>query len=148
MQYTIRKGEVLHLKYLYLNSLIRIEPRHCEKISVKMKTVIKNVGKERHEKMLLQFFTVYNRYCKLSRYFENQPDEMERSEMESGWISAAQQLAQPSLSGYMISSSPRTLPQFLSGTVHFLAISCVARYRAFKRAVSLGNTLLCLFRRR
>ena len=55
---------------------------------------------------------------------------------------------QPSLSGYMISSSPRTLPQFLSGIVHFLAISCVARYRAFRSAVSLGNTLLCLFRRR
>ena len=55
---------------------------------------------------------------------------------------------QQSLSGYMISSSPRTLPQFLSGTVHFFVISCVARYNAFKRAVSLGNTLLCLFKRR
>ena len=41
-----------------------------------------------------------------------------------------------------------TLPLFLSGIVHFLEISCVARYRAFKSAVSLGNTLLCLFRRR
>ena len=34
------------------------------------------------------------------------------------------------------------------GIVHFGAISAVARYRAFKSAVSLGNTLLCLFRRR
>ena len=53
-----------------------------------------------------------------------------------------------SLSGYMISSSPRTLPQFLIGIVHFFVISWVARYKAFKSAVSLGNTLLCLFRRR
>lgn len=53
-----------------------------------------------------------------------------------------------SLSVYMISSSPRTLSQFLSGIVHFFVISWVARYKAFKRAVSLGNTLLCLFRRR
>ena len=44
----------------------------------------------------------------------------------------------------MISSSPRTLPQFRSGIVHFLAISCVARYRAFRSAVSLGNTLSLL----
>ena len=53
-----------------------------------------------------------------------------------------QRLAQPSLSGYMISSSPRTLPQFLSGIVHFFVISWVARYKAFRSAVSLGNTLL------
>ena len=45
----------------------------------------------------------------------------------------------------MISSLPSTLPQFLSGIVHFLAISCVARYNAFRSAVSLGNTLLCFF---
>ena len=90
------------------------------------------------------FFTVYNGYCNLSRFFGYQPAGMERSGMESGWYPAAQ----PSLSGYMISSSPRTLPQFRSGIVHFLAISCVARYRAFRSAVSLGNTLLCLFRRR
>lgn len=56
--------------------------------------------------------------------------------------------AQLSLSGYMTSSSPRTLPQFLSGIVHFFVTSWVARYKAFKSAVSLGNTLLCLFRRR
>ena len=56
--------------------------------------------------------------------------------------------AQLSLSRYMISSSPRTMPQFLSGIVHFFAISCVARYSTFRSAVSLGNTLLCLFRRR
>ena len=52
------------------------------------------------------------------------------------------------LSGYIISSSPSTLPQSRSGIVHFLDISVVARYKAFKSAVSLGNTLLCLFRRR
>jgi len=52
------------------------------------------------------------------------------------------------LSGYMISSSPMTLPQPLSGIVHFFVISLVARYSAFKSALSLGNTLLCLFSRR
>ena len=30
------------------------------------------------------FFTVYNVYCNLSRFFEYQPAEMERSGMESG----------------------------------------------------------------
>lgn len=34
--------------------------------------------------------------------------------------------------------------QHLSGIVHFLAISCAARYSDFIRAVSLGNTLRCL----
>ena len=32
----------------------------------------------------LQFLTVYNGYCNLSRYFCYQPDGMERSGMESG----------------------------------------------------------------
>ncbi len=98
----------------------------CEKNSVNSKTVIKTLSCERLENSRSNFFTVYNRYCNLSRFF--------------GY--------QPILSGYMISSSPRTLPQFRSGMVHFLAISCVARYKAFRSAVSLGNTLLCLFRRR
>ena len=94
----------------------------------------------------LRFFTVYNGYCNLSRFF------LKISLMEwstAQWNQADfQRLAQPSLSGYMISSSPRTLHQFLSGIVHFFAILWVARYRAFNSAVSLGNTLLCLFRRR
>ena len=49
------------------------------------------------------------------------------------------------LSGYMITSSARTFPQFLIGIVHFFDISYVDRYRAFKRAWELGNTLRCLF---
>ena len=53
-----------------------------------------------------------------------------------------------SLSGYIISSSPSTLPQSRSGIVHFLDISVVAGYSALSSDVSLGNTLLCLFRRR
>ncbi len=43
------------------------------------------------------------------------------------------------------SSSPSTLPQFLSGIVH---ISWVARYKAFKSVVSPENTFFCLFKRR
>jgi len=72
------------------------------------------------------------------------PDATERSAVKSGYFAAHQF----SLSGYIISSSPSTLPQSRSGIVHFLDISAVARYKAFKSAVSLGNTLLCLFRRR
>ena len=53
-----------------------------------------------------------------------------------------------SLSGYMIFSSPRTLFQFLIGIVHFLVASNVARYRPFRSAWELGNTLLWRFRRR
>ena len=71
-------------------------------------------------------------------------DATERSAVKSGYFAAHQF----SLSGYIISSSPSTLPQSRSGIVHFLDISVVAGYRAFKSAVSLGNTLLCLFRRR
>lgn len=43
---------------------------------------------------------------------------------------------------YMIDSSPYAFPQFLTGMVHFFTASKVARYRAFNRAWSLGNTLL------
>ena len=45
----------------------------------------------------------------------------------------------------MFESSPRTLPQFLIGIVHFLVASKVAKYKAFIRACELGNTLLYLF---
>jgi len=38
-------------------------------------------------------------------------------------------------------SSPYTFPQFLNGRDHLFVASKVARYKAFKRAVSLGNTL-------
>lgn len=41
---------------------------------------------------------------------------------------------------YIIDNSPQTLPQFLSGIVHFFVASNVAKYNAFKSAVSLGNT--------
>ena len=99
-------------------------PRPCEKISVNSTTVIKNdiaSGLKNSRSIFLQY-TINTVICQVS--------------------------STVSLSGYMISSSPRTLPQFLSGIVHFFVISWVARYKAFKRAVSLGNTLLCLFRRR
>ena len=43
---------------------------------------------------------------------------------------------------YMRLSSPYTWPQFRIGIVHFFVASNVDKYRAFKRAVSLGNTLL------
>ena len=72
------------------------------------------------------------------------PDATERSAVRSGYFAAHQF----SLSGYIISSSPSTLPQSQSGIVHFLDISVVAGYSALSSAVSLGNTLLCLFRRR
>ena len=49
-----------------------------------------------------------------------------------------------SLPSYIIQSSPYTEPQFLIVWVHFLVASNVARYRAFKSALSLGNTLRCL----
>lgn len=72
------------------------------------------------------------------------PDATERSTVKSGFFAAHQF----SLSGYIISSSPSTLPQSRSGIVHFLDISVVAGYSALSSAVSLENTLLCLFRRR
>ena len=37
------------------------------------------------------------------------------------------------LSGYMITNSALTFPQFLMGIVHFFAISNVDKYKAFKR---------------
>ena len=43
---------------------------------------------------------------------------------------------------YMRLSSPYTWPQFRIGIVHFFVASNVDKYSAFKRAVSLGNTLL------
>ena len=43
---------------------------------------------------------------------------------------------------YMIPNSPYTCAQFRIGIVHFFVASKVARYRAFSRAVPLGNTLL------
>ena len=46
---------------------------------------------------------------------------------------------------YIILSSPYTCAQFRIVLVHFFVASKVARYSAFKRAVSLGNTLLCRF---
>ena len=46
---------------------------------------------------------------------------------------------------YMRLSSPYTWPQFRIGIVHFFVASNVDKYRAFKRAVSLGNTLLWRF---
>ena len=58
--------------------------RLCEKISVKSKTVIKTIYGSGFENKLLLFFTVYNGYCNLSRYFGYQPAEMERSGIEAG----------------------------------------------------------------
>lgn len=49
------------------------------------------------------------------------------------------------LSGYMITNSTLTFLQFLMGIVHFFVTSNVERYKAFKRAWELGNTLFCLF---
>ena len=49
-----------------------------------------------------------------------------------------------SLPSYIIQSSPYTQPQFLIVWVHFLVASNVARYKDFKSALSLGNTLRCL----
>ena len=48
-----------------------------------------------------------------------------------------QRLAQPSLSGYMISSSPRTLHQFLSGIVHFFKIQSLQQRRIARKYASL-----------
>lgn len=82
--------------------------RLFEKISVNSTTVIKNdiaSGLKNSRSIFLQY-TINTVICQVSQTV--------------------------SLSGYMISSSPRTLPQFLSGIVHFFVISWVARYKAFK----------------
>lgn len=50
------------------------------------------------------------------------------------------------LLSYMIDNSPQTLPQFLSGIVHFFIASHVARYRAFCKEATVGNMLRWLFR--
>ena len=50
----------------------------------KFKNCDKNVMMERLENSRSDFFTVYNEYCNLSRFFGYQPDGMERSGMESG----------------------------------------------------------------
>lgn len=42
-------------------------------------------------------------------------------------------------------NSPYTFAQFLIGRYHFFVACIVDRYRAFSNALSLGNTLLCLF---
>lgn len=42
-------------------------------------------------------------------------------------------------------NSPYIGPQFLVIEVHFLVFSNVAKNRAFRSAMSLGKTLLCLF---
>ena len=60
------------------------QPGPCEKISVNSKTVIKNDIWEWLENSRSDFFTVYNGYCNLSRFFGYQPAGMERSGMESG----------------------------------------------------------------
>ena len=57
--------------------------RPCEKISVNSTTVIKNDIVERLEKQPLNFFTVYNKYRNLSRFFNSQSAGMERSGMEA-----------------------------------------------------------------
>ena len=46
---------------------------------------------------------------------------------------------------YIILSSPYTCAQLRIVLVHFFVASNVARYSAFNRAVSLGNTLLWRF---
>ena len=45
---------------------------------------------ERLENSRSDFFTVYNGYCNLSRFFGYKPDGMERSGMESGLYPASQ----------------------------------------------------------
>ena len=117
--------------------------RLCKKISVNSTTVIKNDIVERLEKQPLNFFTVYNKYRNLSssstvsllsfRYAPFQQTDRAGSAQSVGVHDL--QLAK--------NSAP-----VLSGIVHFFVISWVARYKAFKSAVSLENTLLCLFRRR
>ncbi len=66
-------GHFLLLKY-----------RLCEKISVNSSTVIKNDIASGLKNNRSNFFTVYNGYCNLSRFFGYQPARMERSGMESG----------------------------------------------------------------
>ena len=44
--------------------------------------------------------------------------------------------AQLSLSRYMISSSPRTMPQFLSGIVHFFAIEALKERVGIKKTIA------------
>ena len=56
-------------------------------------------------------------------------------------LKMTENLRYQSLPSYMIDSYPYTLPQLRSGIVYFFVASKVARYSAFKSAVSLGNTL-------
>ena len=71
------------------------------------------------------------------------PDATERSEIRifCGGISSA-------CPDTLSQAHRAPCPSFFSGIVHFGDISAVVRYNALSSAVSLGNTLLCLFRRR
>ena len=90
----------------------------CEKISVNSTTVIKNEiasGLKNSRSIFLQY-TINTVICQVS----STVSLLEWSVAEWKQTDCAAQL---SLSGYMISSSPRTLPQFLSDIVHFFVIS-------------------------
>ena len=74
-----RKSEVIvPLDFFFFLS------RPCEKISVNSTTVIKNDIASGLKNSRSDFFTVYNGYCNLSRFFGYQPAGMECSGMESG----------------------------------------------------------------
>ena len=92
--------------------------RLCKKISVNSTTVIKNdiaSGLKNSRSIFLQYTinTVICQVLQQSVCFHSATLHFSRLTVP----------AQLSLSGYMISSSPRTLPQFLNGIVHFFVIS-------------------------
>ena len=66
-----------------LNSPIT-EPKALRKNLCKFKNCDKSDILERLKNNRSNFFTVYNGYCNLSRFFGYQPAGMERSGMESG----------------------------------------------------------------
>ena len=88
------KAIVFFLKYHITNNAKVSNARSSKYIGSKVLALRKNLCKfkncdksdilERLKNNRSNFFTVYNGYCNLSRFFGYQPAGMERSGMESG----------------------------------------------------------------
>ena len=79
---------VLYLSYLLstviLSATVLLTDKALRKNLCKFKNCDKSDILERLKNNRSNFFTVYNGYCNLSRFFGYQPAGMERSGMESG----------------------------------------------------------------
>lgn len=143
--YTTYSGGTTGDKFVdYLKNTLIPTLRLCEKISVKTKTAVKNM----FSGAVILGCSIFLQYTKYTAFCQDTSPIIRMEWSEAEWNPDNWRRRYASLSGYIISSSPSTFPHSRSGIVHFFEISCVARYSAFRSAVSLGNTLLCLFRRR